>query len=645
MTKSDDETSDMNLLAHIDSPADLRRLAVEQLPQVCGEIRDFLIKSLSVNPGHFASSMGAVELTVALHYVFNTPYDRLVWDVGHQAYGHKLLTGRREAFAGNRKLGGLSGFPNPAESPYDTFSAGHASNSISAALGMAVASQLNHDSPRRNVVAIIGDASISGGLAFEGLNNAANTPNNLLIVLNDNDMSIDRNVGALNSYLANLTTSKGYNDLRHKAFKTLQRMNLVSDGRKGRIMRFNNSLKSLLTKEQNIFEGLNIRYFGPFDGNDVSTVVRVLSQIRDMEGPRILHLRTVKGKGYANAEADPSTWHAPGPFDAETGRRRTPDPSVPRPLKYQEVFGRTLLELARSNPDIVAITAAMPSGTSTNIMQEAIPDRVFDVGISEGHAVTFAGGLAKEGKRPFVAIYSSFLQRAYDHIIHDVALQNLPVTFCIDRAGIVGEDGATHHGAFDLAYLRSIPNMSIASPRNEHWLRHLLYTAQLSDMPQGPLAIRYPRGSGRLVDWEAPMKAVARGKGERLSDGTDVAVLSIGPIADSVAEAIALVSRKGISTAHYDMVFLKPLDEDILQEVADKDCPVITVEDGTLSGGLGSAVAEWLTDHGYARRLIRLGLPDRFITQGTPAQLYKLCGLDPESIATAIESAAARTEP
>lgn len=423
------------LLAGIDSPADLRRLAPEQLPQLCAELRDFLIHSLSQNPGHFASSMGAVELTVALHYVFNTPYDRLVWDVGHQAYGHKLLTGRRDTFATNRKFGGLSGFPNPAESEYDTFSAGHASNSISAALGMAVASQLKHESPRRNVVAIVGDASISGGLAFEGLNNASNTPNNLLIILNDNDMSIDANVGALNSYLAHLTTSKLYNDLRYKGFRLLKKLHLVNDSRKGALLRFNNSLKSLISKQQNLFEGLNIRYFGPFDGHDIATIVRVLNDIRDMDGPRILHLRTIKGKGYAPAEADPASWHAPGKFDPATGERKgaTPDPT--KPPKYQDVFGETLVELARQNPKIVGITAAMLSGTSVGTLQAAMPERVFDVGISEGHAVTFAGGLAKDGMRPYVAIYSSFLQRAYDHIIHDVALQHLPVTFCIDRAG------------------------------------------------------------------------------------------------------------------------------------------------------------------------------------------------------------------
>lgn len=618
------------LLEQIDSPADLRKLPLGLLPQLCGEIREFLIRSLSVNPGHFASSMGAVELTVALHYVFNTPYDRIVWDVGHQAYGHKLLTGRRDSFSTNRTLGGLSGFPNPAESDYDTFSAGHASNSISAALGMAVASQLKGESPRRNVVAVVGDASISGGLAFEGINNAANTPNNLLIVLNDNDMSIDRNVGALNSQLAHINTSRIYNDVRYKAFKCLKKLHLVSDRRRGALLRFNNSLKSLLSKQQNIFEGLNIRYFGPFDGHDIGTIVKVLNDIRDMEGPRILHLRTVKGKGYAPAEADPASWHAPGRFDVATGHRAESDPKPGKPLKYQDVFGNTLLELARKNDKIVAITAAMPSGTSISTMQAEMPGRVFDVGISEGHAVTFAGGLAKDGMRPFVGIYSSFLQRGYDHIIHDVALQHLPVTFCVDRAGLVGEDGATHHGAYDIAYLRTVPGMIVASGRDEHSLRNLLFTAQAAD--HGPFAIRYPRGGGSLADWRNDMRELPIGKGECLSRGRDVAVLTIGPVAAEAAEAIKKAEGQGISVAHYDMIFAKPLDEEIISEVAALGCPVITVEDGTVDGGMGSAVADRLAGMGHTATVHRMGIPDRFIPQGTPAQLRAMCGFDSESI-------------
>ena len=627
-----------SLLAKIDSPSDLRKLSVEQLPQLCAEIRQFLIKSLAVNPGHFASSMGAVELTVALHYVFDTPYDRIVWDVGHQAYGHKLLTGRRDNFSTNRTFGGLSGFPNPDESPYDTFSAGHASNSISAALGMAIATILKKDSPRRNVVAVVGDASISGGLAFEGLNNAANTPNNLLIVLNDNDMSIDKNVGALNSQLAHLTTSRIYNDLRYKTFKALKKLHLVSDRRKGALLRFNNSLKSLLSKHQNLFEGLNIRYFGPFDGHDIATIVRVLNDIRDMEGPRILHLRTIKGKGYAPAEADPASWHAPGRFDPESGKREGSRPDAP--LKYQDVFGNTLLELARKNDKIVAITAAMPSGTSISTMQAEMPERVFDVGISEGHAVTFAGGLAKDGMRPFVGIYSSFLQRGYDHIIHDIALQHLPVIFCIDRAGIVGEDGATHHGAFDIAYMRTVPGMIVASGRDEHALRNLLYTAQAAD--HGPFAIRYPRGGGRLMEWQNAMRELPIGKGERLTDGSEIAVLTIGPVAAAAAEAVAKARKEGIDAAHYDMIFAKPIDEDILAEVAAKNCPIITVEDGTIDGGMGSAVSDWFTSHGIPRTIVRLGMPDKFIPQGTPAQLHAICGYDTDGILAAIIKTAKR---
>lgn len=625
------------LLSTIDIPADLRRLSVDQLPQVCDEIRQFLINSLASNPGHFASSMGAVELTVALHYVFDTPYDRIVWDVGHQAYGHKILTGRRDAFAENRKLSGLSGFPNPAESPYDTFTAGHASNSISAALGMAVASEMQDESPRRNVVAVIGDASISGGLAFEGINNAAHSHSNMLIVLNDNDMSIDHNVGSLNKYLAHLNTSPAYNAVRYKTYKFLRRLHLISDRNRGFILRFHNSIKSLITRQQNIFEGLNVRYFGPFDGHDITRIVRVLRDIKNMDGPRILHLRTVKGKGYAPAEKDPATWHAPGKFDPATGKR--PEESTTgKPIKYQDVFGHTLLELARTNDKIVGITAAMPSGTSMSIMQDAMPDRVFDVGISEGHAVTFAGGLAKDGMRPFCAIYSSFLQRAYDHIIHDVAIQHLPVTFCIDRAGIVGEDGATHHGMFDLSYLRSIPGMTIASPADEATLRHLMYTAsQTSEL--GPFAIRYPRGKGECADWQVPMHSLPIGRGRCLRKGSDVAVISIGPIASHVARAISQAATQGVSAAHYDMIFLKPIDDAILSEVAAMGSPIITVEDGTITGGLGSAVMEWMNDHGYNIPVIRIGVPDQFVTQGTVDELYRLCKMDEESICKAIINA------
>lgn len=625
------------LLYSIDSPEDLRRLDPSQLPRVCADVRRFLIDSLSRNPGHFASSMGTVELTVALHYVFNTPYDRIVWDVGHQAYGHKLLTGRRDTFHTNRTFGGLSGFPNPAESEYDTFSAGHASNSISAALGMAVATEMNTDEPPRNVVAVIGDASISGGLAFEGLNNAANTPNNLLIILNDNNMSIDPNVGSLHKYLAKITTSRGYNDIRYKAYQMMKRHNLVNERRRGAILRFNNSMKSFLSREQNLFEGLDIRYFGPIDGHDVGTLVKVLSDIKEMQGPRILHIKTKKGKGFEAAELDPATWHAPGRFDPDTGEQVASSPSAPVPPKFQDVFGETLLELAREDKKVVGITAAMPSGTSMCILKESMPERVFDVGISEGHAVTFAGGLAKEGMKPFVAIYSSFLQRAYDNIIHDTAIQNLPVTFCIDRAGLVGEDGVTHHGSLDIAYLRAVPNMIVASPRNEEMLRNLLYTASLR--ASSPMAIRYPRGSGSNPSWHTPLRALEMGKGEKLASGTDVAIISTGPIASEVSEAIKRLSAEGISAAHYDMTFLKPLDGALLREVAEMNVPVITVEDASVSGGLGTAVTEWFADNGLPLSIRKIGIPDAFVEHGSVAQLRRLCEMDAEAIVAAARKA------
>lgn len=623
--------SDYPVLSKIKYPSDLRKLDIEGLKQVCADMRKFLIKELSHNPGHFASSMGAMELTVALHYVFDTPDDRIVWDVGHQAYPHKLLTGRAGLFDSNRKLGGLSGFPNPAESEYDTFTAGHASNSISAALGMSVASALKGE-PQRHVVAVIGDASIGGGLAFEGLNNAANSASNLLIILNDNDMSIDRNVGSLNSYLAKLNTSKRYNNLRYKTYKLLRRMNLISRQSSSRILRFNNSIKSLLGGEQNIFEGLNIRYFGPFDGHDIERMIRVLTDIKDMKGPKLLHLRTVKGKGFAPAERDPATWHAPGKFDPLTGERPKAG-QEPHPLKYQDVFGNTLVELARGNDKIVGITAAMPSGTSISKLQEAFPERTFDVGISEGHAVTFSGGLAKEGLHPFCAIYSSFLQRGYDHIIHDVAIQHLPVTFCIDRAGLVGEDGVTHHGLFDIAYMRTIPGIVMSAPRDEHMLRHLMYTASLHD---GPFAIRYPRGAGKLVDWECDLKKLEIGRGEKLADGDQCVILAIGPLALRAVEVAESLRLKGISVGVYDMVFAKPLDENILREVATMDVPVITLEDGAKAGGMGSAVAEWMCANGFHPDITMLGAPDSFIAHGTVAQLHEIVGIDPRSIEEAV---------
>ena len=617
------------LLSKIDTPEDLRKLPVADLPQVCSELRKFLIYSLSENPGHFASSMGAVEITVALHYVLNTPYDRIVWDVGHQAYSHKVLTGRRSVFNTSRKLNGISGFPNPEESEYDAFIAGHASNSISAGLGMAIASRINNDEKRRNVVAVIGDASIGGGLAFEGLNNASINKNNLLIILNDNDMAIDQSVGALGEYMAHINTSASYNKIRYKAYKLLRKLHLIDEKHKDIILRFNNSLKALLTNQQNIFEGLNIRYFGPFDGHDVERIVRVLNDIKDMEGPRILHLRTQKGKGFTAAETNPAVWHAPGKFDPETGERKE---SVKQnaPLKYQDVFGHSLVELANMNDKLVGVTAAMPSGTSMNIMQSAYPERTFDVGIAEGHAVTFSAGLAKDGLKPFCAIYSTFLQRAYDAIINDVAILNLPVTFCIDRAGLLGEDGVTHQGAFDLAYMRCVPNMTVAAPMNEHWLRNLMYTAQIKNC--GPFSIRYPRGNGVLLDWKNEMKEVEIGKGVKLTEGDDIAILSIGHIGNIVADAVEGLKAQGMKVAHYDMVFLKPLDESILHETGSKYKAVITVEDGTVVGGLGTAVSEWYCEHGYNVKVRKIGIPDSFIPHGTVPQLYELCGMDNNSI-------------
>lgn len=623
------------LLSKIDDPKDLRKLKIAELPELCNELRRFMIYALSDNPGHFASSMGAVEITVALHYVLNTPYDRIVWDVGHQAYSHKLLTGRRDVFDTNRKFNGLSGFPNPEESDYDSFIAGHASNSISAGLGMALASRVNKDEIRRNIVAVIGDASISGGMAFEGLNNASINKNNLLIILNDNDMAIDQSVGALGDYMSHITTSASYNRIRYKVYKFMRKLHLVDEKHKDLILRFNNSIKALITNQQNVFEGLNIRYFGPFDGHDVERIVRVLHDIKDMDGPRILHLRTRKGKGFNVAEKDPATWHAPGKFDPETGERLDSSKNDSR-MKYQDVFGKTLVELAEINEKIVGVTAAMPSGTSMNMMQEKFPNRTFDVGIAEGHAVTFSAGMAKDGLKPFCAIYSTFLQRAYDSIINDVAILKLPVTFCIDRAGLVGEDGVTHQGAFDLAYMRCVPNMTIAAPMNEHCLRNLMFTAQSYDC--GPFAIRYPRGMGVLTDWQNEMQAIEIGKGQKLEDGEHVAVLSIGHIGNNVHKVVEDLKNEGTKVAHYDMIFLKPLDETILHEVGKNFKYVVTVEDGTIVGGLGTAVNEWFNEHDYIVKVRRIGIPDTFIPHGTVPELYKLCGMDNESIKNVIVS-------
>ena len=615
------------LLNQIKYPADLRRLDLERLPEVCKELRGKIIDEVAVNPGHFASSLGAVEITVALHYVFDTPEDRIVWDVGHQAYGHKILTGRRDRFCTNRKLHGICPFPSPAESEYDTFACGHASNSISAALGMAVAA----NGSGRHVVAVIGDGAMSGGLAFEGLNNVSSTPNDLLIILNDNDMSIDRAVGGMEKYLLNLDTNETYNRLRFKASRWLHSKGYLNEERKKGILRLNNALKSALSHQQNIFEGMNIRYFGPFDGHDVKEVVRVLRQLKDMRGPKLLHLHTTKGKGYEPAEKSATIWHAPGKFDPETGERIVQDCSN-MPPKYQDVFGETLLELAEQNKHIVGVTPAMPTGCSMSIMQKAMPERVFDVGIAEGHAVTFSGGMAKDGLLPFCNIYSAFSQRAYDNIIHDLALLNLNVVLCLDRAGLVGEDGPTHHGAFDMAALRPIPNLTIAAPMDEHELRRLMYTAQQPG--RGTFVIRYPRGRGVRKDWKCPLEAVEVGTGRKLRDGKQTAVISIGPIGNDVELAITQSEEE---VAHYDLRFLKPLDEELLHEVGKRFKHIITIEDGTRNGGMGSAVLEWLSDHGYTPTVKRMGMPDEFVEHGTVAELKRICNMDIDSIVAAIK--------
>ena len=646
------EDKKFNILDNIKWPEDLRKLPVDELPQLCKELREDIVQELSVNPGHLASSLGVVEITVALHYVFNTPEDRVVWDVGHQAYGHKILTGRREQFSTNRKLNGLMPFPSPKESIYDTFTCGHASNSISAALGMAIAAKHTKDSVKkdqeekdqkeelandqRHVVAVIGDGAMSGGLAFEGLNNVSSSPNDLLIILNDNNMSIDRSVGGMKEYLIHLNTNETYNRLRFKASRWLNRKGYLGEERRKGFIRLSNALKSAISNQQNIFEGMNIRYFGPFDGHDVKEIVRLLRQLKDMKGPKLLHLHTQKGHGYKPAENEATVWHAPGKFDVDTGERIVSDNSN-KPPKFQYVFGETLLELAKQNPKIVGVTPAMPTGCSMNIMMEKMPSRVFDVGIAEGHAVTFSGGMAKDGLQPFCNIYSAFAQRAYDNIIHDVAILNLPVVICLDRAGLVGEDGATHHGAFDLAALRPIPNLTIASPMDEHELRRLMYTAQLPD--KGTFVIRYPRGCGVLTDWRCQLEEIEVGTGRKLHDGTDVAILSIGPIGNTVEKAIEEIqgnqkeeTGKQPTIAHYDMRFLKPLDENLLKEIGERFSRLITIEDGVRNGGFGSAILEWMNDNGYHPAITRMGLPDEFVEHGTVQELHHIVGIDKEAI-------------
>ena len=630
------DNRNLELLEKITYPVDLRQLSVDQLPELCCELREDIVEELSMNPGHLASSLGVVELTVALHYVFSTPYDRIVWDVGHQAYGHKMLTGRRDSFCTNRKLHGIKPFPSPEESEYDTFACGHASNSISAALGMAVAAKkTGHDD--RHVVAVIGDGAMSGGLAFEGINNVSSSPNDLLIILNDNDMSIDRAVGGMEKYLLKLDTNETYNRIRFKASQWLHSKGYLNDDRRKGLIRLNNALKSALSHQQNVFEGMNIRYFGPFDGNNVKELVRILRQLKNMRGPKLLHLHTVKSKGYKPAEEEATVWHAPGKFDPETGERIKTDTSM-MPPKFQDVFGETLLELAKANPRIVGVTPAMPTGCSMNIMMKALPDRVFDVGIAEGHAVTFSCGMAKDGLQPFCNIYSAFAQRAYDNIIHDAALLDLPMVLCLDRAGLVGEDGPTHHGAFDIASLRPVPNITIASPMDECELRKLMYTAQLPG--KGTFVIRYPRGRGSVVDWRCPFEEIEVGRGRRLRDGNDVAVLTVGPIGADVVKILDGLEAEGcgVSVAHYDMRFIKPLDSVLLSEVATRFSRVVTIEDGIRAGGFGSAVLEWMNDNGFCPQMKRLGLPDHFVEHGSVSQLREIVGLDDASIRVAITS-------
>ena len=620
------------LLTNINYPSDIKKLSVNQLPQLCDELRHFIIEQLANNPGHLGSSLGVVELAVAIHYVFDTPHDRIIWDVGHQAYPHKILTGRREKFHTNRQFKGISGFPSIKESEYDAFGTGHASTSISAGLGMSVASKIKNED--RNVVAVIGDGSLTGGLAFEGLNNTSIIDNNLLIIVNDNDMAIDPIKGGWNDALGRLHTSKTYNRVRYRLYNFLKNRNIITEHGAKKLTRFLNTLKiSRTSHHNNIFEGLSIRYFGPSDGHDVIKLVDILSELKNHKKPRILHIITHKGKGYEPAEKEVTTWHAPGRFNPETGERNNDKSQIPL---YQDVFGTTLLELAKENPKIVGITPAMLSGSSMSIMLKEFPDRVFDVGIAEGHAATFSAGLAKEGLTPFCNIYSSFMQRAYDNVIHDVALQNLHVVFCLDRAGIVGADGATHQGLFDIAYMRCIPNLTVAAPRNEHELRNLMYTAQQDDM--GAFVIRYPRGKGTTAEWHNTPVRIALGTGEKLKDGSDIAVLTIGTIANQARKAIEQIERENadIGIAHYDMRFIKPLDEKMLHEVGKKFEKVITIEDGVIQGGFGSAVLEFFADNGYRVQTKRLGIPDTFVEHGTPDELYSMLGLDTEGIADSI---------
>ena len=625
------------LLAKIDTPDDLRNLDQAALPQVCAELRQFIIDNVSVYGGHFGASLGVVELTVALHYVFNTPDDQLIWDVGHQAYGHKILTGRRDVFHTNRFYKGLSGFPKRKESPYDSFGVGHSSTSISAALGMAVASQLQNN-PKRHHIAVIGDGAMTAGLAFEGMNHAGSTEADLLIILNDNCMSIDPNVGALREYLTDITTSPTYNKVKDEVWNLLGKMSNFGKSAQEIVSKIETGLKASLLKQSNLFESLHLRYFGPIDGHDIDHLVSVMNDLKDIPGPKLLHCLTVKGKGYGPAEKDQTKWHAPGLFDKVTGEIKKKIYATPQPPKYQDVFGHTLVELAEVNQKIVGVTPAMPSGSSMNIMMKAIPDRAFDVGIAEQHAVTFSAGMATQGQVVFCNIYSTFMQRAYDQVIHDVCIQELPVIFCLDRAGFAGADGPTHHGAYDLAYMRCVPNMIVASPMNEQELRNMMFTAQSDAIQNGKQAftIRYPRGEGVMPSWKTPLEAIEVGKGRKIRDGKGVAILTIGHIGNYAVKACELLEKENILPAHYDMRFVKPLDEAMLHEIFQRYDSVLTVEDGCLMGGFGSAVLEFMTDHGYMARVKRLGIPDAIIEHGEQIDLHRECGFDPQGIADSV---------
>jgi 1-deoxy-D-xylulose-5-phosphate synthase len=623
---------DYNLLRTIDSPDDMKSLTPEQLRQLSAELRQYIIEIVSSNPGHFGASLGVVELTVALHHVFNAPHDQIIWDVGHQAYGHKILTGRRDVFHTNRKYGGISGFPKPSESPYDAFGVGHSSTSISAALGMAAGNAYN-DETSRKVVAVIGDGSLSGGMAYEALNNAGHAKKDLLVILNDNNISIDPSVGAMKEYLLDITTSRAYNQVKNDVWNLLGFLSKIAPNARSYAQKIENAIKSIVLKQSNLFESLNFRYFGPVDGHDVIHLAEVLRDMKEIPGPKLLHVITQKGKGFAKAEQNQTAFHSPGKFNMHTGEFLIKNPDSPQPPLYQDVFGDTILELARANKKIIGITPAMPTGSSLKTMMDEMPDRTYDVGIAEQHAVTFSAGLAASGMIPFCNIYSSFIQRAYDQVIHDVAIQNLPVVFFLDRAGLVGSDGATHHGAYDLAFFRCIPGMTIASPLNEIEMRNLMYTAQLN--PSGPFVIRYPRGRGVTVDWKQPFREIPLGKGQQLKEGSDMAILSIGPIGQEASKAIRMLEKDHISVAHYDMRFLKPLDNILLKSVFSRFDKIITLEDASVVGGLGSAVIEYMNDNSYRAKVIRLGIPDRFVDHGTQEELYRECGYDAQGIALA----------